>query len=174
MIEFIESHFFALHDNNLVIPVFLIYVVVNIYMFYLSIQDLWYREIEPKYILLSYPVLLVCGYLLFGISIDLLMGFLTVAVMFYFTQVYCSVKYDSEKVYIGAMDIIAAPIYTLWFGAGVLTYLVIFLLVLLMVDLPFVKDFFAKMTKVESEKDALPLIPCMHLTFILVTLFIMV
>jgi hypothetical protein len=145
-------------------------------MFY-SKSDLVHRRIKKSWTIpILYIPAIFSGYCIYGLSADLFIGFFSLAIFFYLTELFCDIKYnkgkpeDKQVTFVGAQDILAAPIYTVWFGAGIITFLIILLLVLMIVDTKPIKKYMAQLCidKDNMYKDYVALLPCLHITFMIV------
>lgn len=89
--------------------------------------DLRFRTIKRRFILLAYiPSLL--GGLLFNVNLtSYIFGALWLFVMFYVIEV----TLGRKSSVIGTIDIIGAPIYTVWFGLGYMPFLIILMALLI-------------------------------------------
>lgn len=102
-----------------------------------SSVDLKRREFKSfKPVLLSYIPALAGGYLLYGFSMELVFGFLYLSVILYLTELigselrYRGTPIEERMPLIGGIDIVAAPIYTVWFGYCIVPFLVVFLILM--------------------------------------------
>lgn len=129
-----------------------------------SVLDLKFRQIKRRFILLAYTPAIVGGLLEFGVSFEFFLGFFYLATIFYVIALL--------KGKIGAVDIIAAPIYTVWFGLGFIPFTLIFTVLLAISSTKRVSKFLDSFCKdsnmlVEGEI-RIPWLPLLQLTCLIV------
>lgn len=90
--------------------------------------DLRYREIKRRFILLAYIPSLVGGFLINSSLTSFIFGALWLFLVFYFIEVILG----SKNSIVGTVDIIGAPIYTVWFGFATVPFMFILVLLLLL------------------------------------------
>lgn len=136
----------------------------------LSYKDLKYRKLENRnLVFLSYVPAIIGGLLLKGLSLDFFFGFLQLFIVFYLIELISEiVTNDPNHTAIGGIDIIASPIYTVWFGKATLLFLIVLLVVYLIFSSKLVMTFISKVY-VERETNPrtltqVPLLPVLQIT----------
>lgn len=175
-----RRYLFPVRIDSLVIPTLICFIIVFIGIWRLSYIDLKYREVKSfTWIILLYIPSIFAGWAIYGFSRDLIVGFFALALFLWFVQFIFNFKVnynlepEKQVIYVGLADILSAPLYTVWFGCGVITFFVIFLLVLVGAErIPKMKEVMNSLcvNKNIALHDYMALLPCMQLTFI-ITLF---
>lgn len=176
----LEKYLFPVRTPSLIIPVTICFIIIFVAVWVLSKLDLKYRRVKNcNYILLLYVPALFCGWAMYGISSDLIVGFSGLSVFFYLVQFIYNIKVNSSRgvndkiVFVGTADIISAPLYTVWFGSAIITFFITFLIVLVAVEkIPMIKKWMddSCLDKELLKHDHISLLPCLHITFV-ITLF---
>ena len=173
--EFLDSFFFPVIDSRMIYPVLICFILITLVLFYLSKMDITYREIPSIWI----PIVLwipglFCAYQIYGMSFDFFVGFFFLMIFFWVIQFLCDLIINKDKpddqcqIFVGGADILCAPLYTLWFGAGIIVFLGIFLLVLIILNrAPFIKKKLDDLCirKEMVKYDYIPLLACLQVTY---------
>lgn len=176
MMTFLQNSLFSIRDERLVIPVIISFILITLSLFHLSKIDIKHRELENfKLILALYPLAIISGIAIYGLSGDFFIGFFGLMSFLYFTEIYYDIrcnrglKEEDKKTYVGGADILVAPLFTVWWGVGIIIYGVILLLVLIIATTPKIAGYLSGLcenTKL-SGKDYIPLIPCLFIAYII-------
>lgn len=128
---------------------------------YVSWYDYKYRTFKRRYILMFYPFVLLANYLINGNLMVTVMSFLFLLLALYFTEVI----YNSTGV--GTIDIIIAPLFTVWFNLHAMFFAFIFIALYALCWTPSI----LKMINKKYNTKGIPLVPVMMVSFI-VNLFL--
>ncbi|MFQ9249429.1 MAG: hypothetical protein ACLR3R_19485 [Clostridium paraputrificum] len=133
------------------------FCIVLLFMCYLVMVDYVYHEFPLRFIVLLYPVI-ICTNIHLGASwFETIFGFLILFVPMYVCQLF-----SREMVY-GGLDIVSAPLFTIWFGVNGIYYSLLFIVIYSICHLKVITEFLKK-----GKQDCLgrPLIPIMYFTFL--------
>ena len=133
------------------------FCIVLLFMCYLVMVDYVYHEFPLRFIVLLYPVI-ICTNIHLGASwFETIFGFLILFVPMYVCQLF-----SREMVY-GGLDIVSAPLFTIWFGVNGIYYSLLFIVIYSICHLRVITTFLKK-----GKQDCLgrPLITIMYFTFL--------
>lgn len=176
----LNKYFLRTLDINMEIPVAICFIIVSIFLLYLSRVDLRYRKIDKIWLIfIFYIPTIFSGYCIYGFTTDFVVGLISLFIYLYIVSVTCDVLYNYGKeekdriVFVGTADILVAPLCSTWFGLGVIIQLVLFLLIMALSQIKSIKVYLNSLC-LDSDmlsRDRTSLIPCMFITF-LITLFL--
>ena len=144
-------------------------------MTWLSIHDVRYREFKSYTpIWVGWIISIIGGLIKFGLSWKILIGFCLIIVPFYLfelvvTPIICQSK-DAHV--IGGIDVLAGPIYTIWFGnAPILIAIGVFISVVVF-GFPFVRKSINRFYRGEGVKEdsSIPMLLYLQIAFMVALL----
>lgn len=146
------------------IILFLITIFILYFLVYLAYVDYKFHQFPLKNVIMFYPLIILVN-LLKGMNvIELIAGFFILAFPMYVMQVI-----KGDELIFGGLDIVVAPLFSIWFGLGAIQYSFMFLLVYCICHNKVITEFLKKGNK---ESQGRPLIPIMLLTFLICLCFI--
>lgn len=179
--KFLHDWFIPTRNINMEIPATICFILVFISLLYLSKEDLTYRKIENLWVIfISYIPAILGSYLIYGLTSDFFVGVLGLFVYLYLVALFSDLIYNRNKaeedriVFLGTADILTAPLVTCWFGTGIITYIVLLILIILLCQVDYINNKLRLLCKDEelAKRDAISLIPCMMITY-MITLFLL-
>lgn len=169
MLMGITSKLFPTTNAYFSIVVLICFIVISMFLLYLSRYDLLHHRLtkmQRGIILVMLPVAGFCGYALYGSSLDLFLSFFVLAGYYYGISLYYSCQTPPKKAF-GGCDILVAPLFTVWFGTGVIVFLVIYLVLYCIACIPPLRDFICSFNLESDESKGLPLFPILFVTYAL-------
>lgn len=139
------------------------------FLFYVSLIDYGYRSFSLKITAMHYPMLILMGWLRGQSFVSILVGFLSLFLLFYTTQLLLG---SADKIVVGGLDIVICPLFTTLFGFGSIMYITFFFIVYLLIAS---SGFLSKPLKgrfYEEMPDRIPLVPVMFIPYILLTVLV--
>jgi len=135
----------------------IIFCIVLLFMCYLVMVDYTYHEFPLLIVVASYPVI-ICLSLYLGSSwFDTIFGFLSLFLPMYICQLF-----SREMIY-GGLDIVSAPLFTIWFGTNGVFYSLLFVVIYAICHFKVITNF---LKRGNPDCAGRPLIPIMYSTFL--------
>lgn len=178
--DFIKVHLFDVTNDYYAIPVFIWFIASLCILVYYTKKDLEYRRVDNIVPLLIFLIpTAFCGYAIYGFTSNFLVGFLTLLLYFYLSQVYHEITYNRDKpedkhiVAVGIPDTLLAPLCTVWFGWGVIFYLAFLNISFRVIEIPAIRNLIKSLYRGNNKQLAksIPLLPCMlssYLVFLVI------
>lgn len=169
MLMGITNRLFPTANAYFSIVVFICFVGISLFLFYLSRYDLLHHSLtktQRNLVLVLLPVAGFCGYALYGASLDLFLSFFILAGYYYGVSLYCSCQNPPKRAF-GGCDILVAPLFTIWFGTGVIVFLIIYLVLYCIACIPPIREFICSFNLEGEESKGLPLFPILFITYVL-------
>lgn len=135
-----------------------LFLVVLLFLSYLTVVDYKFHEFPKRYVVMFYPIVIfLCRE--FGLSwMEIVMGFFSIALPMYIVQLF------SVSMVYGGLDIVAIPLFSIWFGFNSVLYSLLFVLVYIICHL---KVFTKFLKSGKKDCEGRPLIPIMYLSFLI-------
>lgn len=137
--------------------IFVFYILL-LFLCYLSVVDYYFHEFPLVYVVVWYPIIFILDMMMGATLFDAISGFLILFLSMYLMQLF-----SKEMIY-GGLDIVCAPLFTIWFGIGALWYSLLFILVYFICHFKVVTKF---LKSGNDESLGRPLIPIMYFTFLI-------
>lgn len=146
------------------IILFLVTIFILYFLVYLSYVDYKYHQFPLKTVIMFYPLIISINLVKGMTLVDIIAGFLMLAFPMYIMQVI-----KGDELIFGGLDIVVAPLFSIWFGLGAIRYSFMFILVYCVCHNKLITEFLRKGNK---ECQGRPLVPIMLLTFLICLCFI--
>lgn len=145
-------------------------IILVTYMTWLSLHDMRHREFKSfKPALVGWVLALLTGYLKFGFSIKIIIGFTILLVPLYLIELIVGHKIDDPNEHlIGGFDIVVSPLYTVWFGGNAIAFIIALTLVLIVFGIRPLRMLVNRMYVGETKpsEGSVPLLLCLEITFL--------
>lgn len=138
--------------------------LVLYFLVYVSYIDYKYHEFPLKFAVMVYPLIILINFLKGMTLVELITGFFMLSLPMYIMQVI-----KGDELIFGGLDIVMAPLFSIWFGFGAIPYSFTFLLVYCICHNKVITEF---LRKGKSGSLGRPLVPIMLLTFLICICFI--
>lgn len=130
------------------------------YVAYIDYRD---REFNLLPVALHYPLVVILSFLMGQSLVETLFGFLSLFLIFYLTQLFLG---GEDKIVVGGLDIVIAPLFTTMFGLGALFYVTLFFIIFVIIsNCSFISRLLkGKHYKVDANR--MPLVPIMIIPYL--------